>query len=70
MDERSDLLLKHCDECELLTVSDAAEWLNVSKSTVWRMIKRGDLPERRISERCVRVCRCDVDDMLMFGHVQ
>ncbi|HKK43877.1 MAG TPA: helix-turn-helix domain-containing protein [Balneolaceae bacterium] len=38
----------------ILRPSDLAEMLNVSRVTIWRMQKRGDLPPRKkISNRCV-----------------
>ena len=35
---------------KLMTVSDTAEWLSVSTSTVWRMIEDGRLPSVRIGK--------------------
>ena len=32
---------------DILTVEEAAEYLNVSKYTIWRMIKRGDIPAKK-----------------------
>jgi excisionase family DNA binding protein len=39
----------------LVTVAQAAELWGVSKSTVWRMIERGEVEIKRFSARCVRV---------------
>jgi excisionase family DNA binding protein len=41
---------------ELITVEEAGRSLGVSRSTVWRLIKRGDLPSiRRAGRRLVPV---------------
>jgi excisionase family DNA binding protein len=39
----------------LLTTREAAERLRVSHDTITRMIKRGELPAIRISQRIVRI---------------
>lgn len=47
----------------LLTQADLAEYLNVSRWTVARMISRGDLPAVRVGDRR-RFRREDVDAFL------
>jgi excisionase family DNA binding protein len=37
----------------LLTVQEAAEFLRISQSTVYRMIKRGDLGAHRVGKKWV-----------------
>lgn len=45
----------------LLTVSDAATLLGVSRSTVWRAIRRGRLRKISLYEGCERLRRADVE---------
>lgn len=46
---------------EYLAVAEAAVILSVSESTIWRWIRRGDLPAYRIGPRSVRVKREDLE---------
>jgi excisionase family DNA binding protein len=48
---------------ELVTISEAAHQLRVSKMTVYRLIHHGELPAIRIS-RTFRIHRCDLDEFL------
>lgn len=49
----------------ILRVSDLAELLNVSRVTIWRMQKRGELPPRKkISNRCVGWTEETIEDWL------
>lgn len=36
---------------DILTVEEAGEYLKVSKYTIWRMIKRGDIPAKKAGRR-------------------
>lgn len=49
---------------ELLTVEEAAEWLAVSKPTLWRMIRRGEIPVVRIAQRNIRIKLTDIEDYI------
>ncbi len=44
----------------LLTMAEAAEWLNVSPDTVRRMIARGELQARRYGPRLIRIDPAEV----------
>ncbi len=52
-------------EAEFLSVPEAAMALNVSTSTIWRWIDRGQLAAYRIGQRKVRVKRTDVARMIV-----
>lgn len=45
---------------DLIPLAEAAARLGVSKDTVRRMIKRGDLPGYRVGLRMIRVSAADV----------
>ncbi|HEX75487.1 MAG TPA: helix-turn-helix domain-containing protein [Dehalococcoidia bacterium] len=45
---------------ELLTVDQAARLLTISKPTVWRMIRAGELPVVKIAKRSRRIKRSDI----------
>lgn len=51
------------DECrelpEILKPTDVAEFLCIHKNTVYKIIKRGDLPAFRVG-RAWRICRQDL----------
>jgi excisionase family DNA binding protein len=48
--------------CSMLTVSEVAERFKISKSTVWRRIRSGQLPHHRpLGSRLVRVKVEDLD---------
>ena len=51
----------------LLTISEVAEQLAVSRKTVWRMIKRGELPVARFGRRIMRVRLRDLVAMISSG---
>ena len=46
---------------ELLTVEEAAEWLTISKPTLWRMLRRGEIPVVKIAKRTVRIKLSDIE---------
>lgn len=46
----------------LLTVAEVAEHLRVSEMTVYRLLKRGDLPARRVGQRW----RIAVEDLTAY----
>ena len=49
----------------ILRIADLAELLNVSRVTIWRMQKRGELPPRKkISNRCVGWTEETIEDWL------
>jgi excisionase family DNA binding protein len=50
-------------EVQTLTPEEIADYLQVQPQTVWRMIRRGDLPAIRVG-RVYRVQREDFDDWL------
>ena len=47
-----------------MSVTRAAELLQVSKSTLWRWIKQGDLPAYRFGHRCVLIKQRDLDKLI------
>jgi len=47
-------------EDDLATVAEVARILNVSKTTVWRMLQRGELTSFRIGKRLVWVSKGDL----------
>ena len=49
---------------ELLTIEEAAEWLAISKPTLWRMVRRGEIPVVRIAQRTIRIKLTDLDDYI------
>ena len=46
---------------ELLTVEEGARLLTISKPTLWRMLRTGELPVVRIAKRGTRVKRSDIE---------
>lgn len=52
---------------ELLTVDEAAKLLTVSKPTLWRMIRAGELPVVKIAKRNTRIKRSDIEAYIS-GH--
>jgi excisionase family DNA binding protein len=55
------------DDIELLTVSETAARLRVSKMTVYRMVHAGELPAVRIG-RGFRIHRQDLTEFLRAAH--
>ena len=49
----------------LITLLEAAMLLAISKSTLWRIIRRGELPVVKIAERSTRIKRSDLDAYVM-----
>ena len=49
---------------ELLTVQEAADWLTISKPTLWRMIRRGEIPVVRIARRTIRLRLTDLENYI------
>lgn len=49
---------------DLLTVEEAADWLVISKPTLWRMIRRGEIPVVKISQRTIRIKLTDIEDYI------
>src|SRR5919197_5078158 len=52
------------DASALLSVSQAAQRLGVSPSTIWRWIEAGRLPAYRIGPKKIRVRREDLEQMV------
>jgi excisionase family DNA binding protein len=48
----------------LLTMAEAAEQLHISYRELHRLIKRGDLPVIRISDRLVRIAPSDLTNLI------
>lgn len=49
------------DQSALLTVPQIAQQLQVYERTVWRWINQGKLKATRLTSRCTRVSRADLD---------
>ena len=47
----------------VMTVPQVAEYLQISKSKIYLMIKRGEIPYIRIG-KCVRIMESDLDEWL------
>ena len=47
---------------EVLTVAEAAQWLQISKNTVYELIRRGKLPHFRVG-RGIRIFK---DELIAF----
>lgn len=50
---------------ELIRVPAVAEYLQMSRAQVWRLVWSGDLPSVRLSERVVRIPRRQLEDWLL-----
>ena len=46
---------------ELLTLDEAARLLTISKPTLWRILRRGELPVVKVTERGTRIKRSDIE---------
>ncbi|WP_083786709.1 helix-turn-helix domain-containing protein [Methylobacterium nodulans] len=46
-----------------VSVDEAAEYLRISRASIWRLLKRGELPRVRIGGRTV-IRRIDLDAFL------
>lgn len=46
---------------KLLTVDEAAKMLAISKPTLWRMIRAGELPVVKIAKRNTRIKQSDIE---------
>jgi len=51
-------------DTELLTVSQTAQYLQLSEKTIRRMIGNGSLPASKLGNRTWRIRACDVDEYL------
>ena len=63
-----DLLEKPVNDREVLTVSEAAEWLQISKNKVYELVNRGELPSFRIG-RAIRIFKDELVDFLRMQKV-
>ena len=52
-------------DTELLTVSQTAQYLQLSEKTVRRMIARGSLPASNLGTRSWRIRACDIDEYVI-----
>lgn len=59
MSENTTSAIKTIEEKELLTVREVADYLRVSRVTVWRWCQRGFIPAFRLG-RSWRVRSCDL----------
>ena len=55
---------KNMKKDELLTVQEGADWLAISKPTIWRMIRRGEIPVVRIARRTIRLKLTDLENYI------
>lgn len=53
---------------ELLSVDETADWLAISKPTIWRMIRRGEIPVVKIGQRTIRIKMSDIEDYIQAHH--
>ncbi len=53
---------------EYCTISEAAQLLRVSRSTVWRWIEAGELMAYRVGTRTIRIRRDDLRGLLRPAH--
>ena len=53
---------------ELLTVSQTAQYLQLSEKTIRRMISNGSLPASKLGNRTWRIRACDVDEYVSNSH--
>lgn len=49
---------------ELLTIEEAADWLAISKPTLGRMIRRGEIPVVKIGQRNIRIKLSDIESYI------
>jgi len=49
---------------ELLTIEETADWLAISKPTLWRMIRRGEIPVVKIARRTIRIKLSDIENYI------
>ena len=54
---------------KLLTIQEVADYLRLSRTTVWRWCKSGELVAFKVG-RGWRVRKCDVDKIVMSGKSQ
>ena len=55
---------KNMKKDELLSVEEAADWLAISKPTLWRMIRRGEIPVVKIAQRTIRIKLTDLENYI------
>ena len=53
---------------ELLTVSQTAQYLQLSEKTIRRMIGNGSLPASKLGNHSWRIRSCDVDEYVSNSH--
>jgi excisionase family DNA binding protein len=54
--------VNHSDS--LMTYVDAADYLQVGRSTLYDLVGRGELPVVRLSPRCIRFRRQDLEEFV------
>lgn len=52
------------NKSSLLTCEEAGEELRQSKQTVWKKCRSGEIPHIRLSPRCYRIRRTDLEQYL------
>ncbi len=60
-------LLSHIEQLEFLTVSEVADQLRLSKSTVYNLINKGVLPSARFG-KAVRINRVHLDQYIRTSY--
>ena len=53
---------------DFYTVSEAARWLSVNPSTIWRWIRSGKLAAYRVGEHSIRIRRVDLETAISPIH--
>ena len=56
--------MSRADEAPLMTYAEAAHYLGVGRSTLYDFVGRGELPVVRLSRRCVRLRRQDLQEFV------
>lgn len=59
----SSTYLSKIKETEFLTVPEVAKLLRLSKATIYRLIKEGNLKAVRFSQRSTRIKRSEIDNL-------
>ena len=55
-------------DTELLTVTQTAQYLQLSEKTIRRMIGNGSLPASKLGNHTWRIRACDVDEYVSNSH--
>lgn len=49
---------------DILNVEEAALYLGMNKYSMYRLLKNSDIPFSRLSQRNIRIKKCDLDNYL------